>query len=87
MTERWSQYRQIIIETFLDKPRGMRSSIRARAISGQFFPTDLFISCSTGMRNQHAVETKFRIHAKQSMSRDGVPFLYSHPLWPYQIVD
>jgi hypothetical protein len=86
MTKPYSPYRQIIIETFLDSPRGKRSSIRARAISGQFYSSDLNISCSTAMRDQHAVGTRFRVSAKESVSCDGASFLYVNPHLKYDVI-
>ena len=82
----WSPYRQVIIETYEGPSRGKRSNVRARPVAGEFYPTTLNVECSTDMRKRFAVGSKFRIYAKESTSKDGQPFLYTHYSWPADIV-
>ena len=82
----WSPYRQIIIETYHDRPRGDRGTVRARPIRGQFYPTTMHVECSRDMRYAHPVGTRFRVYAKETSKKGGTPFLYSHYNWPYEIV-
>lgn len=66
MSKPWSQYRQIVIETYNSGPRGHHGKVRARPAEGQFYPTDMVVECSKQMRTQHPVGTKFRIYAKET---------------------
>jgi hypothetical protein len=82
----WSPYRQIIIETYHDRPRGDRGTVRARPIKGQFYPPTMNVECSRDMRRSFPVGTRFRIFAKETSKEGGPPFLYTHHSWPYEVV-
>ena len=86
MNKPWSQYQQVIVETYAPKESG-RSKIRVRPISGQVFPRTMVVECSKAMRNEHPVGTQFRIHVKETRREGGKPFLYSNHQWPYEIVE
>ncbi len=86
MTKPWSEYRQVIIETFDGGARGHHGKVRARPISGEFYPTNMVVECSKDMRTRHPVGTKFRIYAKETDREGSDPFLYTHHSWPYEVV-
>ena len=86
LTKPWSPYRQVIIETYAGPSRGTRSNVRARPVAGEFYPSSMNVECSTDMRKRFAVGTKFRIYAKETTSKDGQPFLYTHFSWPADVV-
>jgi hypothetical protein len=86
MSNPWSPYRQIIIETYVGPSRGDHRRIRARPVEGQFYPATMNVECSRGMRTQHPVGTKFRIYAKETDKEGGPSFLYTHHSWPYELI-
>ncbi len=72
----WSQYQQVIVETYGGKKVGKSSLIHVRPIEGQPFPTTMDVECSRSMRERYPIGTRFRIYAKQA-DHQGKPFLYS----------
>lgn len=87
MTQPWSHYRQIVIETYYGPNRGHHGSVRARPTDGEFYPTSMNVECSKTMREKHPVGTKFRIRVKETCREGGMPFLYTHFSWPYEVVE
>ncbi len=86
-SKHWSEYRQVVIETYEGASRGHHGSIRARPITGEYYPTTMVVECSKSMRTKHPVGSKFRIYAKE-ISRERSPtFLYTHFRWPYDVVE
>lgn len=86
MNKPWSQYKQIIVETYHAKKAGKSSVIHVRPVEGEEFPTDMDVECSKGMREKYPVGTRFRIHVKETNREGGKPFLYSHHSWRYEVV-
>lgn len=86
MSQPWSQYQQVIVETYSARKPGKSSTVHVRPVDGQPFPTTMDVECSRAMRKNHPVGTKFRIWAKETDKEGGKPFLYSHFDWPYEIV-
>ena len=86
LSKPWSPYRQIIIETYRGPARGAHSSVRARPVAGEFYPTTMNVECSRDMRTRFPVGTKFRIYAKETSREGSPPFLYTHFSWPYEVV-
>lgn len=82
----WSPYRQVVIETYHGRSRGHHGSIRARPVPGEYYPPSMNVECSKGMRSQHPVGTRFRVHVRESTREESPPFLYTHFSWPYEIV-
>jgi hypothetical protein len=82
----WSQYEQVIVETYYAVKPGKTSLIHARPVRGQIFPQDWDVECSRPMRKLHPLGTKFLTHAKETNKEGGKPFLYNHYSWPYKIV-
>lgn len=86
MSKPWSQYQQVIIETYSANKAGKSSKIHARPIAGQPFPVSMDVECSRPMRKEFPVGTKFRIYAKETNREGGKPFLYTHYNWPYEVI-
>lgn len=86
MNNRWSQYEQVVVETYEARKPGKSSLIHVRPIKDQPFPTAMDVECSRSMRKNYPVGTKFRIWAKVTDREGGKPFLYSHFDWPYEVV-
>jgi hypothetical protein len=83
----WSQYEQIIVETYYAVKSGKTSRIHVRPIAGQPFPATMDVECSRSMRTAHPIGTKFRIYAKQTSQKGGKPFLYTNYNWPVEIIE
>ena len=83
----WSQYQQVVVETYNAIMPGTGSRVRVRPINGQAFPTTMDVECSRSMRMQYPIGTKFRIYAKETDREGGKPFLYSHYDWPFEVVE
>ena len=86
MKQPWSQYQQVVVETYAAVKAGKISRIHVRPIAGQPFPTTMDVECSRAMRQRYPVGTRFRIYAKETDKEGGKPFLYSHYDWPYEVV-
>lgn len=82
-----SSYRDLIIETYINKNGGSSKSVRARPMAGQNFDTSMNVECSSKMRNSYPVGTRFLIKAKVTEREGGKPFLYAHYNAPYKVVD
>lgn len=44
------------------------------------------VECSRDMRKRYPVGTRFRVYAKEVTKEDGIPFLYTHYNWPYELI-
>lgn len=84
MNKPWSEYQQVIVETYYTDDRP--SSIRVRPVPGQAFPITMNVECSKTMRKAYPVGTQFRIYAKETSREDGKLFLYSHYNWKFEVV-
>lgn len=86
MSQPWSRYSQVIVETYSGRKPGKNSLIHVRPIPGQLYPTTMDVECSRDMRTKHPIGTKFLIWAKETDREGGKPFLYSRFDWPYTVV-
>lgn len=86
MTKPWSQYRQVVVETYEAVKSGKSSRIHVRPIPGEAYPTTMDVECSRKMREQFPIGTRFRIYAKETNREGGKPFLYTRYDWPYEVV-
>jgi hypothetical protein len=86
MSKPWSDYQQVVVETYFAVKPGKSSRIHVRPVPGQPYPPTMDVECSRSMRKMHPVGTKFRIYAKETDKEGGKPFLYSHFDWPFEIV-
>ena len=59
-------YSYVIIETLLAPGEFSHNSIRARPITGQGFPANMRVECSTSMRKKYPVGTKIKIWAQKN---------------------
>ena len=78
MTKPWSQYQQVVVETYNAVKAGKSSRIHVRPVPGQPFPPSMDVECSRSMRKLYPVGTRFRIYAKETDREGGKPFLSSH---------
>ena len=81
-----SYYRDVIIETYYNTGGGSSKSLRARPIYGQELDVSMNVECSSKMRKNHPVGTKFILSAKITDREGGPPFLYSHFNTPYKVL-
>jgi hypothetical protein len=86
MVQPWSQYQQVIVETYSARKSGKKSDIHVRPVDGQPYPTSMDVECSRSMRKDYPVGTHFRIYAKVTDREGGKPFLYTSYRWPYEVV-
>lgn len=61
MANPWSQYQQLIVETYYAVKSGKSSRVHVRPVAGQQFPPTMDVECSHSMRKLYPVGTKFRI--------------------------
>lgn len=87
MSQPWSEYEQVIVETYSGRKPGKSSLIHVRPVDGQPFPTTMDVECSRPMRKNYPIGTRFRIYARETDREGGKPFLYSHFDWPYEVVE
>jgi hypothetical protein len=83
----WSQYRQVVVETYAVVKAGKSSRIHVRPVEGEFFPKTMDVECSRSMREQYPIGTRFRIYAKEISREGGKSFLYTRYDWPYEVVE
>ena len=60
------KYFYVIIETLQAPGEFSHNSIRARPITGQGFPANMRVECSTSMRKKYPVGTKIKIWAQKN---------------------
>lgn len=85
VTRPWSDYQQVVVETYYAGSAGNKPRIRVRPILGQPFPPTMHVECSRSMRELHPVGTRLRIYAKETNKEGGKPFLYSRYDWPIEL--
>jgi len=81
-----NNYCAVVIETYRNTHGGSSKSIRARPLPGQGLDTAMNVECSSSMRKEHPVGSKFLIQAKVTSRENGTPFLYSHYRSSYQVL-
>lgn len=87
MAQPWSNYNQVIVETYYAVKSGKSSRIHVRPAAGQAYPQSMDVECSRTMRKAYPIGSKFRIWAKETDKEGGKPFLYSHFDWPFEVVE
>jgi hypothetical protein len=80
-----SNYRKIVIETYSGAGEGSTGAPPVRPLLGQRLDTNLKVECSSSMRRNHPIGTKFLIEVKLTEA-NGTPFLYSSYRWSWKIV-
>jgi hypothetical protein len=83
-----NEYEHIIVESFIPtKNTGFHGKVHIRPVTDQdSFLKSLHVECSKVLSNDYPVGTKFRIKAKVTQLKDGGKFIYSHYLWPYEVL-
>lgn len=79
-------YLEVVITTCRNLGEPSSKDIRARPLRGQGFAPDMNVECSSRMREQHPVGTKFIVRCKLTDREGGPPFLYTSYRWPYRVV-
>lgn len=80
-----SEYKKIIIKTYLNIGEASNKPIRAHPLPGQGFDHKLNVECSADMRESFPVGSLFLVKVKVT-EREGVPFLYRHYRWEYECI-
>lgn len=80
-------YRQVVIETYKGRNTGANNGIRARPIAGQGLNTSMNVECSSKMRKDYPVGTKFLLTAKTTNKEGGPDFLYAHYNAAYRVFE
>lgn len=65
---------------------GLHGSIHIRPVAGQGLDTSMRVECPSEMRHRYPVGTRFRVKAKVTNKEGGIPFLYSHHSWRYEVL-
>jgi len=81
-----SHYMDVVIETYPNAGGGSSKSLRARPVLGQGLDVKMNVECSSKMRKNYPVGTKFLITAKLSNREGGSEFLYSHFNSSYRVL-
>lgn len=81
-----SSYRTVAIETYSGRETTSSQGVRARPLPGQKLDTSMNVECSSKMRKNYPLGTKFLIEAKVTCKEGGTPFLYSHYNKPYKVI-
>jgi hypothetical protein len=81
-----SDYMDVVVETYPNVGGGSSKSLRARPVSGQGLDVKMNVECSSKMRKNYPVGTKFLIAAKLTNREGGSEFLYSHFNSPYKVL-
>ncbi len=87
MSKPWSEYQQVVVETYYAVKTGKSSRIHVRPVQGSRIHRQ-WTSSVPGVHGwkMYPVGTKFRIYAKETNREGGKPFLYSHIDWPFEVV-
>jgi hypothetical protein len=80
-----SNYRKIVIETYNGTWGSSAAAPPARPLARQGLDTYLKVECSSSMRRNHPIGTKFLIEAKLTEGY-GTPFLYSSYRWSWKVL-
>ncbi len=64
----------------------MRAAAFARPLPGQGFNTAMNVECSTNMRTDHPVGTKFKVSARLKDKEGGTEFLYVSYRHEYEVM-
>lgn len=81
-----SLYKEVVIETYLGRGTTSSGGVRARPVDGQGLDTYMNVECSSKMRKNYPVGSKFLIEAKLTSKEGGSEFLYSHYNKPYKVL-
>lgn len=82
------EYHHIIVESFLPRnTSGKHGPVHIRPLPNQDpYRTNMYVACSKKLSYNYPVGTKFRIRAKINQVEGGADYVYSHYLWPYEVL-
>lgn len=69
MSKPWSQYQQVIVETYAAVKSGKSSRVHVRPVAGQPFPTTMDVECSRSMRKLYPVGAAAALGLADELSR------------------
>jgi len=81
-----SHCQNIVIETYFNVGGGSSKSVRARPVLGQNLDVAMNVECSSKMRMNYPVGTRFLIATKLTNREGGADFLYSHYNSRYKVL-
>jgi hypothetical protein len=83
-----NEYDHIIVESFIPIiTTGLHGEVHIRPVTDQgAFLKILHVECSKVLSNDYPVGTRFRIKAKVTQRKEGAKFIYSHYLWPNEVL-
>ena len=80
-------YRWIEVESYrATQTGGLHGDIHIRPVAGQGLDTKMRVECPREMRHNWEVGTRFRVKAKVTNREGGIPFLYSHHSWKFEVL-
>lgn len=77
---------EIVVETYRNPGEPSSNSVRVRPLPGQGVSVGMKVSCSTAMRTQHPVGTRFLLDVREMQRGSGAPFLYAPPTAAYKVL-
>lgn len=90
MARKDERYVEIIVESFIPAfTAGRHGEVHIRPIPGQDpYTVDMYVACSDKLidTSVYNIGTRFKILAKITDREDGVPYIYSHYKWPFEVV-
>jgi hypothetical protein len=87
MAIKGEKYHLIEVESYLPKSTsGLHGKVHIRPVPGQAdFDTSLHVQCSSELKTDFPVGTKFRNKAKLNDLKGGGKFIYNRYGWPYEV--
>lgn len=90
MARKKERYVYIIVESFRSSSNaGRHGEVHIRPIPGQDpYAPNLYVSCSTKLEDisKYPFGTRFKILAKITDRKNGTPYIYSNPTWPFEVI-
>lgn len=78
--------RHVIVETFWSYGEQSHNDVRVRPVAEEGFSPDVRVQCSTEMRANHPVGTRFRLFVSTRRFKSNKLCLYSHYTDSYEVV-
>jgi hypothetical protein len=79
-------YREYVIETYRNPGEPSANKVRARPLDGQGIPATWSVECSTSMRNDYPVGTKFLLLGRPAGGKLEAEFLYCKPRAEFRVL-
>ena len=81
-----TNYKLVVIESFVNPGEPSNLAIRYRPLPGQGLNTKMRVECSSRMRQNYPIGTCFLVKAKIVEMQGGATFLYTHYNWSYKLM-